>query len=83
MAIFLATGGAGRAVAGKCPKRGLKCYLGGPAAVKNALQNALGAKAAKTDKNPFLWPKGATVLVSTSYYCGATGTAVAWLDNII
>jgi hypothetical protein len=48
LAIFLATGGTGRAVAGKCPKKGLKCYLGGPVAVKNALQNVLGTEAAKT-----------------------------------
>jgi hypothetical protein len=48
LAIFLATGGTGRAVAGKFPKRGLKRYMGGPVAVKNTLQNALGTEAAKT-----------------------------------
>ena len=44
---FLATGGAGRAVAGKCPKRGLKCYLGGLGASKIPYGTCFGARAAE------------------------------------
>ena len=47
MAIFLATGGAGRAVAGKCPKRALKWYLDGLGASKIPYNTHFGARAIK------------------------------------